>query len=88
MKFMLHRLWLTLYRFWLTLDEWWFRMCYAWARSEADRSRLVMTRARKHMAALGFPFPLDLDIEEASRRLAEAARAIFIKADWIAGDDD
>jgi len=40
-----------LYRFWLTLDEWWFRVRYALARSDAERSRLVMARAQKHMAA-------------------------------------
>jgi len=66
-----------LYRFWLTLDEWWFRVRYALARSDAERSRLVMARAQKHMAALGFPFPSDLGIEEAARYLAEAAHAIF-----------
>jgi len=77
-----------LYRSGLTLNEWWFRVRYALARSDVERSRLVMARAQKHMAALGFPLPSNLDIEEAARCLTEAARAIFIEADWVAEDDD
>jgi len=72
-----------IYRVRLVLSEWWFRARYALARNEAKRSRLVMMRVQRHMAALGFPLPPDLDIEEAARRLAGAARAIFIATDWI-----